>query len=90
MPCFFEDPENNDLIDIKGSYFWGDAFLVKPITESNLTDISIDLPQGVWFDYWTDKRYQGNQGQYQTMPKNRELTLLLHNWPNTIPYKRVI
>ncbi|AGH44731.1 glycoside hydrolase family 31 protein [Paraglaciecola psychrophila] len=174
-PVFFEDPANDDLIDIKDSYFWGDAFLVKPITEPNLTDISIDLPQGVWFDYWTDKRYQGNQtiqlatqldrlpvmvrggsfipmvepvqstddyntqtlqlhyyadpsiksssgtmydddgvdpdaikndafetllfkaqqqenqlniglrrqGQYQTMPKSRELTLLLHNWPKT-------
>jgi len=60
-PVFFEDPANQDLIDIKDSYFWGDAFLVKPITEPNLTAVSIDLPKGVWFDYWTDKRYQGNQ-----------------------------
>jgi oligosaccharide 4-alpha-D-glucosyltransferase len=60
-PIFFEDPSNDDLIDIKDHYFWGNAFLVKPITEPNLTAISIDLPQGVWFDYWTDKRYQGNQ-----------------------------
>ena len=60
-PVFFEDPANQHLIDIKDSYFWGDAFLVKPITEPNLTAVSIDLPKGVWFDYWTDKRYQGNQ-----------------------------
>jgi oligosaccharide 4-alpha-D-glucosyltransferase len=60
-PVFFEDPSNNDLIDIKDSYFWGDAFLVKPITEPNLLAVSMDLPQGVWFDYWTDKRYEGNQ-----------------------------
>ena len=60
-PMFFEDPANHDLIDIKDSYFWGDAFLVKPITQPDLASVSIDLPQGVWFDYWTDKRYQGNQ-----------------------------
>jgi oligosaccharide 4-alpha-D-glucosyltransferase len=60
-PVFFEDSTNHKLIDIKDSYFWGDAFLVKPITEPNLTEVSIDLPQGIWFDYWTDKRYQGNQ-----------------------------
>jgi oligosaccharide 4-alpha-D-glucosyltransferase len=60
-PVFFEDPSNPNLIDIKDSYFWGDALLVKPITEPKLTSVSIDLPQGVWFDYWTDKRYQGNQ-----------------------------
>lgn len=60
-PVFFENPSNDELFAIKNSYFWGDAFLVKPITEPNLTSVSIDLPQGVWFDYWTDKRYQGNQ-----------------------------
>ncbi len=60
-PVFFEDPTNDDLIDIKDSYFWGDAFLVKPITEPNLTAVSMDLPKGVWFDYWTKKRYEGNQ-----------------------------
>ncbi|MFT6285044.1 MAG: oligosaccharide 4-alpha-D-glucosyltransferase [Arenicella sp.] len=60
-PIFFEDPANDDLIDIKDRYFWGNAFLIKPITEPNLTEVSIDLPQGVWFDYWTDKRYKGNQ-----------------------------
>jgi oligosaccharide 4-alpha-D-glucosyltransferase len=60
-PVFFEDPSNHALIDIKDSYFWGDAFLVKPITEPNLTAVSMDLPKGVWFDYWTDKKYQGNQ-----------------------------
>jgi oligosaccharide 4-alpha-D-glucosyltransferase len=60
-PVFFEDSSNDDLIDIKDSYFWGDAFLVKPITEPNLTAVTMDLPKGVWFDYWTDKKYQGNQ-----------------------------
>lgn len=60
-PVFFEDSTNDDLIDINDSYFWGDAFLVKPITEPNLTAVSIDLPKGVWFDYWTDKRYEGEQ-----------------------------
>ncbi|WP_339723255.1 TIM-barrel domain-containing protein [uncultured Paraglaciecola sp.] len=60
-PVFFEDSTNPDLIDVKDSYFWGDAFLVKPITEPNLTSLSMDLPKGVWFDYWTDEKYQGNQ-----------------------------
>jgi oligosaccharide 4-alpha-D-glucosyltransferase len=60
-PIFFEQPSNAALMDIKDSYFWGDAFLVKPISEPNLTEISIDLPKGVWFDYWNDTPYLGNQ-----------------------------
>lgn len=60
-PMFFEAPNNLALMDNKTSYFWGDAFLVKPITEPNLTSVSMDLPEGVWFDFWTDKKYQGAQ-----------------------------
>jgi oligosaccharide 4-alpha-D-glucosyltransferase len=60
-PIFFEQPSNTALMDINDSYFWGDAFLVKPITEPNLTEVSIDLPKGVWFDYWDDTPYLGNQ-----------------------------
>ena len=50
-----------NLMDINDSYFWGDAFLVKPITEPNLTEVTIDLPKGIWFDYWNDTPYKGNQ-----------------------------
>jgi oligosaccharide 4-alpha-D-glucosyltransferase len=60
-PVFFEEPTNTALIDVKDSYFWGDAFLVKPITEPNLKTVSMDLPKGIWFDYWNDKKYAGNQ-----------------------------
>ena len=60
-PIFFEQPSNKNLMDINDSYFWGDAFLVKPITEPNLTEVTIDLPKGIWFDYWNDTPYKGNQ-----------------------------
>ena len=60
-PVFFEDEANSSLIDIKDSYFWGDAFLVSPITESNKTQHIMNLPSGVWFDYWDDTRYRGDQ-----------------------------
>jgi oligosaccharide 4-alpha-D-glucosyltransferase len=60
-PVFFEDESNTTLIDIKDSYFWGKALLVKPITEPNLSEISVDLPAGRWFDFWSDEDYDGNQ-----------------------------
>ena len=54
---------NSDLIDIKDSYFWGDAFFVSPITDSvkTLAKQKIYLPKGVWFNYFDDSKYQGNQ-----------------------------
>ncbi|MDP2714425.1 TIM-barrel domain-containing protein [Rheinheimera sp.] len=58
-PLFFADQNNTALIDEKNSYFWGDAFLVAPVTEPGVTSWPVQLPGGVWFDYFSGKRYQG-------------------------------
>lgn len=60
-PLFFEDESDTNLIDIKDTYLWGDAFLVSPIVNPNETQHKTILPKGIWFDYWNDKRYQGGQ-----------------------------
>ena len=58
-PLFFEDETNNDLIDKKNAYLWGDAFLVAPVTEPDVESVEVDLPAGTWFDFWDDTRYTG-------------------------------
>ncbi|MGS2720012.1 glycoside hydrolase family 31 protein [Paraglaciecola aestuariivivens] len=60
-PVFFDDPQNHALIAETERYFWGDALLVQPITEPNLKQVTMSLPKGLWFDFWTDKKYQGEQ-----------------------------
>lgn len=58
-PLFFYDESNSKLLDEKNSYFWGDAFLVAPVTEPGATSWPVQLPGGVWFDYFSTKRYEG-------------------------------
>tara|TARA_R110001599_G_scaffold2861_4_gene15472 strand:+ start:26546 stop:29011 length:2466 start_codon:yes stop_codon:yes gene_type:complete len=60
-PMFFEDESDLSLIDEKEQYFWGDALLVKPITSANMKEVSIKLPKGAWFNFWSDERYDGSQ-----------------------------
>ncbi|MBA6416360.1 DUF5110 domain-containing protein [Colwellia sp. 6M3] len=60
-PMFFEDESKLDLIDEKDSYFYGDALLVAPVTEQGARSVEVNLPTGVWFNFWNDKRYLGNQ-----------------------------
>jgi oligosaccharide 4-alpha-D-glucosyltransferase len=66
-PLFFEyedaneDELNLSLMDNATSYFWGDAFLVTPVVDAGVKSVSIPLPKGVWFDYFTDKKYLGEQ-----------------------------
>jgi oligosaccharide 4-alpha-D-glucosyltransferase len=54
---------HTDKADIDGSlsYMWGDAFLVTPVVEQGQTTQQIDLPAGVWFDFWTSQKYQGGE-----------------------------
>ncbi|PAJ73363.1 glycosyl hydrolase [Pseudoalteromonas sp. NBT06-2] len=58
-PMFFTDENNSELIDVKDQYLWGDSFLIKPVTDPDLKSIAVNLPKGNWFDYFSDKRYQG-------------------------------
>ena len=60
-PVFFEDEGRPQLIDVKESYFWGKALLVTPITEPGLEKVTVALPAGRWFDFWSDEDFDGNQ-----------------------------
>ncbi|SET23947.1 glycoside hydrolase family 31 protein [Thalassotalea agarivorans] len=60
-PMFFENEQDSSLIDEKDQYFWGDSFLVKPVTDPKLTSIEVNLPAGKWFDYFSTRAYEGGQ-----------------------------
>jgi len=60
-PVFFEDESDASLVDEKDSYLWGDAFFVAPVTDPGVGSVSVDLPPGAWFDFWSDARYDGAQ-----------------------------
>jgi len=58
--------------DVKNGYSMGECLLVYPLTE-NETEVSIYLPNGVYFDFFTNKKYIGGQ------------TYTLNYQPQTIP-----
>ncbi|MFV8784008.1 TIM-barrel domain-containing protein [Microbulbifer sp. SA54] len=62
-PLFFEDESNLALMDNKAAYLWGNDFLVAPVTDENIDEVEVQLPGGVWFDYWTDEAYRGDTAE---------------------------
>lgn len=60
-PLFFSDESDPALIDNAQTYFWGDAFLVTPVTAPGLTSVAVAVPKGVWFDYWNGQRITGGR-----------------------------
>jgi oligosaccharide 4-alpha-D-glucosyltransferase len=69
-PLFFSDETNSALIDNAQTYYWGDAFLVTPVTAPGVTSMPVDLPKGAWFDYWNGRRLEG--GRKVTIPVTLE------------------
>lgn len=61
-PLFFEEPDNNELLEMAENYLWGNDFLVSPIVEAGLENQEIYFPDDHnWFDFFTDKSYEGGQ-----------------------------
>lgn len=65
-PLFFEEPDNKSLTSVSGTYFWGNDFLVTPITKSGVTSTEIYFPKSSnWFDFYTDEKH--NAGTTETI-----------------------
>ncbi|MEM8817321.1 MAG: TIM-barrel domain-containing protein [Pseudomonadota bacterium] len=58
-PLFFEDFDDLSLFDRADAYLFGDAFFVHPVTDPGLRTADVDLPPGVWFDFWSGDRVEG-------------------------------
>jgi len=98
-PLFFESEEleqevekqfedNFTAFDNASSYLWGDAFLVTPVVDADINSVAVNLPAGIWFDYFTadkqiTKKYQG--GQTINLPTSLETLPVLVRAGSFIP-----
>jgi alpha-glucosidase len=53
----YQDDENTYNID--DEFMVGSDLLVAPIMKPDVTRRLVYLPRGVWYDYWTNKKYSG-------------------------------
>ncbi len=60
-PLFFLDESDAALRAESNSYLWGEAFLVAPVTEPGVTEWPVNLPKGVWFDFFSGERVIGGE-----------------------------
>ena len=42
-------------------YLWGRDILVAPIVEKGATERKLYLPQGTWYDFWTNEKCEGGR-----------------------------
>ena len=101
-PLFWLDPSNPKLHQADDAFLLGDSLLIAPILEEGATTRKLNLPPGLWFDYWDDTPHQTTDTisisapldrmplfvQAGTMlPLQEENTLTLHIYlPGTTPH----
>lgn len=54
-------PQDKKAIQADDQYFWGENILVAPVYKEKATFRTVYLPNGTWYDYWTNREYKGNQ-----------------------------
>ncbi len=75
----FDFTSDTKVYDIKDEFMFGPAFLVAPVTDASPagpnnvnTSRKVYLPKGsAWYDFYTQKRYDGGQTVETTNPINR-------------------
>lgn len=59
-PLFLDYPGDELTAKIDDEFLFGSDLLVAPVLWEGVEQRSVYLPPGVWFDYWTGRRYSGN------------------------------
>ncbi|HUZ18827.1 MAG TPA: TIM-barrel domain-containing protein [Spirochaetia bacterium] len=70
-PLCLNNPNDPRAWDECHEYLWGDDILVAPVTREGARHCAVYLPEGGWYDYWTQLRYEGGRGVEVEAPLER-------------------
>ena len=63
-PLFFED-SRSEMNTVSSTYFWGNDFLISPVTNAGQVQQMVDFPNtGNWYDFYNNKAYVGGKSQF--------------------------
>ncbi len=58
-PLLLNYQDDSNTYNLDDQFMIGDDLLVAPIVKPDVTRRLVYLPQGTWYDYWTNKKYTG-------------------------------
>jgi alpha-glucosidase len=58
-PLLLNYQDDANTYNLDDEFMVGDDLLVAPIVKPDVTQRLVYLPNGVWYDYWTNKKYSG-------------------------------
>ena len=84
MLNYQDDPNTYNLDD---QFMVGNDLLVAPILKPDVVQRLVYLPKGVWYDYWTNKKYEGGKmisvdAPLETVPMFVRAGAVIPMWPD--------
>ncbi|KAK9880759.1 hypothetical protein WA026_013081 [Henosepilachna vigintioctopunctata] len=76
-PLMVEFPEDANTYDIDTSFLWGSALLIAPVLENDPQSISVYLPKGVWYNYYTLEALQSGGQSFDVKTDKDTIPLFL-------------
>ncbi|MFG1705160.1 TIM-barrel domain-containing protein [Nonomuraea sp. M3C6] len=84
---FFDHPHDPNVWRHPLQYKLGDALLVAPVTEPDISEVTVYLPEGEWVDVWTGAALPG--GREVTLPATAldrpPVLCTAEHWPRLSP-----
>ncbi len=67
-PMFLEFENVSDTLF--NQYMWGNAFLIAPVLDPGVEKLDVYLPEGNWYNYWTNEVLKGGSFHSQSLTIN--------------------
>jgi alpha-glucosidase len=72
-PLMLNYQDDLNTYNLDDEFMIGEDLLVAPVVKPDLTSRLVYLPKGIWYDYWTNKKYEGGtmiraDAPLETMP----------------------
>ncbi|MCX7884520.1 MAG: glycoside hydrolase family 31 protein [Caloramator sp.] len=59
-PMVMEYPDDINVLDIYSQFMFGDNMLIAPVLYENERQKNVYLPEGIWYNYFTNEKFEGN------------------------------
>ncbi|RPF54298.1 glycoside hydrolase family 31 protein [Aquisalibacillus elongatus] len=60
-PLFLEYPDDEETYQLSDQFLIGRNVLIAPVIRPGVKHRLVYLPEGVWYNYWSGEKYEGNQ-----------------------------
>src|SRR5690606_27691114 len=60
-PLLLEFPHDEKTWNLSDQFMIGDNVIIAPVMQPSMEHRAVYLPEGTWFDYWSDQVYEGGK-----------------------------